>query len=629
MKGERRRQLNKKIKSIDIPQGVSLGRGYFSIPKMKQLLYIRLYICRYNMAIAEKRTKKMNTTIMTVEELFKNSDYKKGFDIPYYQRGYRWKSENIEELIQDISKEDKGYCLQPIVINKNSNGGLPQIVDGQQRLTTISLIRKELKCDDDKIYSSLRCNKRNKIDEYFLVSAENTIRKVLSENKKDEGGFCDKLKECLFIVCSIDANDKGAEEVFLRLNIGKIPLSSAEIFKAYCLTEKESGCNDNNFIGIWNDIESALQDDSFYYFFSHDEKRNVRYYSTRMDFLLEVFVLIHCTNISLEIIKNEYEKNPNYIFKKLKERIGDNNSPGTFIKELKEIFDRFQQVYSDIRLYNLFGYLSCCPKHEDMLYLCKSIADVSTEPTVLDCLNRLVNKSVNCNGISEMKYGENNNEDIKKILLLHNALKSLEYDFWFNYNSYRNTGYDLEHIHARAELKSKEDVKTFLKDIENFKREFEGAEYKDFFKDFEDFCSEYDMKDQDKLETFEKCILALQSGGKVKKEGDLWIPQLPPDQMQEDADEWIQTSIMNLCLLPASINRSISNNGFTEKRKQVTKLIHTSGEEIPIATALIFDLQDENPYGTRDAGVWSKTMGEKYLKDIEETISRGVFRHDM
>lgn len=565
----------------------------------------------------------MKTTIMTVEELFNKPDYSRnGFDIPYYQRGYRWQSDNIKELMDDISKEEKGYCLQPIVINKKSNSGKPQIVDGQQRLTTISLIRKELGCNDDEIYNSLRYNDRNSIDEYFLKSAKKTIEEELSKKNKE---FYNKLKECIFIVCTIDASDEGAEKVFLRLNVGKIPLSSAEIFKAYCLTENESDCKKSNFIGIWNEIESTLQNDTFYFFFSHDDdkEREIRYYSTRMDFLLEVFVImVHLEDITPEKIKTEYERNPNYIFKKLKELFDeDGYTPGKFIKELKAIFDKFQQVYSDIEMYNLFGYLSCYPNHEDMLSLCKSILDPRTE-SISDNIKKQVIKSIPIKRIeiSELKYGENNDR-IRKILLLHNALKSMNYEFRFNYNSYRKTNYDLEHIHARAELKSDADVKKFLKDI---KREFEGTvkykQYVGFFKDFEEFCTNYDDKqEQSKLDMFEKCIWALQSGenGGVKKVQDSWIPF---GLIEEDAGEWRQTSIMNLCLLPASINRSISNNGFTEKRKQVTKLIHTSEKELPIATSFIFDLHDDDLYGTRDSGMWNKTMGEKYLKDIKDTI---------
>lgn len=590
----------------------------------------------------------METTIKTVKDIFECPLFSKGFKIPYYQRGYRWSDENIKDLIEDINQENEGYCLQPIVINTGESSILPQIVDGQQRLTTISLIRKELKCTDTQIYDSLRCVDRNHIDEFFLKKAEGTIEKILNENEIDRKEFRKKLEKCLFIVCAINVEDKEAENVFLRLNVGKIPLSSAEIFKAYCLTEKEADCKDNDFIGIWNNIESALQDDSFYYFFSHDDKeRNLRYYSTRMDFLLEVFAMVQCNDISSKMIKTEYEKNPNYIFNELKNWLEvNNNTSGRFIKELKGIFDKFHQVYSDGRLYNLFGYLSCCLDYTDILSLCKSIFSNSLE-SMGACFNSLVVKSLNWlipnnknkarDIICNLVYGKNNAE-IKKVLLIHNSLKSAGCGLWFNYNAYRNGDYDLEHIHARAELKTKKDVEGFLDDIN---REFIGTtkhkENEEFFNAFNDFCKKFCDKDtditsqeiQEKLERFESCIWALQSGadGSVSKDGNLWVPQISSDLMEEDVDAWRQTSIMNLCLLQASINRSISNNGFAEKRKQITHKICSSGEELPIATSFVFGLCDDDLYGTKKAGVWNKTMGKNYLNDIVDTIKKGVLSY--
>ena len=63
------------------------------------------------------------------------------FNIPEYQRNYSWSEDNIETLIQDIINEDDGYYLGNIIItSKSDSEDTYDIVDGQQRFTTITLI---------------------------------------------------------------------------------------------------------------------------------------------------------------------------------------------------------------------------------------------------------------------------------------------------------------------------------------------------------------------------------------------------------------------------------------------------------------------------------------------------------
>lgn len=80
------------------------------------------------------------------------------FFIPSYQRGYRWTETEVDRLLEDVygiiqnkienernkrNNRPTQYCLQPIVVKRTDNGY--DVIDGQQRLTTLYLIYKYLK----------------------------------------------------------------------------------------------------------------------------------------------------------------------------------------------------------------------------------------------------------------------------------------------------------------------------------------------------------------------------------------------------------------------------------------------------------------------------------------------------
>ncbi|HBZ53349.1 MAG TPA: hypothetical protein DEO82_06205, partial [Eubacterium sp.] len=93
---------------------------------------------------------KLNIDQQTIKELFSNK--RSDFLIPDYQRPYAWEETECQTLWDDIfafafpendyslfkSDEDE-YFLGPIVTFKNSDGKL-EIIDGQQRLTTLMLL---------------------------------------------------------------------------------------------------------------------------------------------------------------------------------------------------------------------------------------------------------------------------------------------------------------------------------------------------------------------------------------------------------------------------------------------------------------------------------------------------------
>lgn len=69
-------------------------------------------------------------------------DYR--FFVPSYQRGYKWRPQDVKYLIHDLIeyKGDKPYYMQPLVVAEKDGKFI--VVDGQQRLTTFFLIWRRL-----------------------------------------------------------------------------------------------------------------------------------------------------------------------------------------------------------------------------------------------------------------------------------------------------------------------------------------------------------------------------------------------------------------------------------------------------------------------------------------------------
>jgi uncharacterized protein with ParB-like and HNH nuclease domain len=64
----------------------------------------------------------------------------KVFEIPKYQRSYAWEKQNVRELFEDIQESldtKANHYIGTVVLAKTKNEEVFDIVDGQQRVTTI------------------------------------------------------------------------------------------------------------------------------------------------------------------------------------------------------------------------------------------------------------------------------------------------------------------------------------------------------------------------------------------------------------------------------------------------------------------------------------------------------------
>lgn len=86
---------------------------------------------------------------LTISDLF-DDENKCKYIIPIYQRNYAWGDDEISSLLQDIKnaceknkEQDKNYYIGSLVVCRRENGDF-EVIDGQQRLTTLTLIMHHL-----------------------------------------------------------------------------------------------------------------------------------------------------------------------------------------------------------------------------------------------------------------------------------------------------------------------------------------------------------------------------------------------------------------------------------------------------------------------------------------------------
>jgi len=135
----------------------------------------------------------MAELIYNIKSVFES--YLKGdqqYNIPEYQRGYKWTSQQIVQLLKDINDfdtkgdEDLFYCLQNItLVEKGTNFN---IVDGQQRLTTLALLLSFLgntEIIQNKILYSVR-ESSNIFLQKITINEDSFIQKIIESASFEE-----------------------------------------------------------------------------------------------------------------------------------------------------------------------------------------------------------------------------------------------------------------------------------------------------------------------------------------------------------------------------------------------------------------------------------------------------------
>lgn len=117
--------------------------------------------------------------ILQVSRLFNSVKY----EVPIYQRNYAWGENQIQQLIDDIYDSNGTYFLGNLIVNQKDID-VYEVIDGQQRLTTLYLLEKYLKMD--VLNGSLCFEAREKSNRTLLIIGGEERGNILDELKSTE-----------------------------------------------------------------------------------------------------------------------------------------------------------------------------------------------------------------------------------------------------------------------------------------------------------------------------------------------------------------------------------------------------------------------------------------------------------
>ena len=579
--------------------------------------------------------------------------------IPNYQRGYKWEIKNVEDLLNDINNiNENEHCLHNLTIIENENKW--EIVDGQQRLTTIFLILKYLgkeyyslsykirqntedffnneindiikNLKDNKYKKELELfndmkNKNNNYDKqdiYYICRALFTIYNWFNKNYKDKPieEFIEKLESVYFYKHEIKTNIKG-ETIFSNLNSGRVPLTDIELIKADLIiniSEIEAKGNKSEILineirsnigRLWDEMESWLAQDEVWYWIA-TKNNSVNKLSLLFDLCGE-----------LKEGKNIYEKYYNYVYdKNLK---CDYSKIKTIWENIKNYYYTIKDWYLDNDLYHLIGIIVSFG-----ININKFIENNSNIKNKNELKSKLKNEIIIhlklTNKDNKLKFGDidyleldynNDKDEVNKIFTLLNCLEGynnkdnrFNEHFRYRFDIHNKYNWSIEHIIPRNP--KKDTILDYFNDIIKIIYNEQNEELEKIKGEIKEKLNEPKYKE---------------FNGSIEK-----LKLSNNDKLKEEFIEYFNNiininNIGNLALLGIDTNSSLKNKIFKEKRNILLKFISNEGKFIPPLTLKVFSktfdgANGEEMYWTHEDFNKYEEYQEKKLKYFINSIEK-------
>lgn len=553
------------------------------------------------------------------------------YRIPHYQRGFRWESQQVEQLLEDIwefthrenPQPHDFYCLQPLVLRPADDGAY-EVVDGQQRLTTLLLILRHFNARlaekyRQKLYtleyetrpSLLEFLKAptdehaaSNIDFFHIAQAIKTIETWFEQKEAQietiKAAFLNQTKLIWYELASTE----NAVAAFTRLNVGKIPLTDDELIRALFLRRARTVGAKSMGLKIayeWDLLEKGLQRTDFWYFLSND----TAHCGNRIGYLFELAAREE------GVAENNNPYGTFYHFsQKLNAKDADPEKEWLAVKKISMLLEEW---FEDRRLYHLVGFLVW--KDVDINEL-RLISRETTKSEFRRRLREMVFQSVMKGGglrhlssdalrerlvdlLNELEYGRNP-QRIQSILLLFNLATLLlnpVSKVRFQFENFKTERWDIEHVRSIASDRPG----TWKGQVAWLKH-----------------CLEYlqSVNDREKLQNDINELI----NSAAPKQADAAFEELYKKLLKyfkEADDVEPDHTVANLTLLDSQTNRSYKNAPFAVKRQRILSL-DRDGVFVPLCTRNVF----LKCYSARADHVmfWSPDDKDSYLQAITATL---------
>lgn len=550
------------------------------------------------------------------------------FYIPSYQRGYRWGEEEVRRLLDDIYvNEEKSYCLQPVVVR--NCGDYYELIDGQQRLTTLYLIYKYMHdasggfLDEPKFTLTYETRTKSRdflaaidlslreenIDFWFICNAYETISSWFQEKgtKSTLTNINKYFDENVKVIWYEVDESQEAEALFTRLNIGKIPLTSAELVKAMFLCrqpdigsaghlrtmQEQLEREKQEEISLqWDTIERELHNDSLWYFLTNKTDDE---YQTRIDLVLDMMAGKPAGN------REKYDTF--FAFDQMRTE----KKLEKIWREIQNTFLMLKDWFENHKFYHKIGYLIA--SNTATLTDIYHFSQHKTKRQFAQELDSLIRKSIQLRDTSnygELSYEKKADADhISRLLLLFNVesvLQNGESTQWFPFDKFKfheghKVAWSLEHIHAqhsegmRTQEAWKEWLRLHLVSIRSL-----GPGHTALVEEMEAAVEQEHLDGSEFTRLQQQVFDLLSASGSI---------------------EYLH-SIANLALLNTRENAALNNSTFDVKRNEIIRM-DKEGEYIPFCTKMVF-LKYYTPSEDAQLHFWGQADRIAYIEAINTVL---------